>query len=80
MGMIGLLPFAVSIGWAMPAGASLEASEDYNAAASPEIELTEYTGSVACDPQPQYLPYFVRTADGSIVGVKFITVRSDQGC
>jgi hypothetical protein len=45
-----------------------------------QIALNEYTGTVACTPaDPQYLPSFIRAADGTIIGVGYIEVENEGG-
>ncbi|XKM40390.1 hypothetical protein A4U53_031155 [Rhizobium ruizarguesonis] len=62
------------------ANASLETGTNYSALPKDQIALNEYTGTVACTPaEPQYLPSFIRAADGTIIGVGYIEVESEGG-
>jgi hypothetical protein len=73
--------FLAAAALAGPAFASLETSADYSALPQDEIALNEYTASVACTPtQPHYLPSFIRTSDGTIIGVGYMEVESDGTC
>ncbi|EJZ22462.1 hypothetical protein NE852_03190 [Rhizobium sp. Pop5] len=60
--------------------ASLETTgTDYSALPKDQIALNEYTGTAACTPaEPQYLPSFIRAADGTIIGVGYIEVESEE--
>ena len=61
--------------------ASLEtAGTDYSALPKDQIALNDYTGTAACEPvEPHYLPSFIRTADGTIIGVGYVEVESEGG-
>ncbi|MBB2685672.1 hypothetical protein [Rhizobium sophoriradicis] len=74
------------IGFAVFAGsayASLETGTDYSALPKDQIALNEYTETTACTPvEPHYLPSFIRTSDGTIIGVGYIEVENagDAAC
>ena len=60
--------------------ASLETGTNYSALPKDQIALNEYTGTVACTPaDPQYLPSFIRAADGTIIGVGYVEVENEGG-
>lgn len=60
--------------------ASLETGTDYSALPKDQIALNEYTGTAACQPaEPHYLPSFIRTADGTIIGVGYVEVENESG-
>ena len=62
------------------AHASLETGTNYSALPKDQIALNEYTGTVACTPgDPQYLPSFIRAADGTIIGVGYVEVENEGG-
>jgi hypothetical protein len=58
--------------------ASLETDASYySALPKDDVALNEYTGTVACTPaRPHYVPSFIRTADGTIIGVGYIEVQN----
>ncbi|MDF0695366.1 hypothetical protein PYR71_02340 [Rhizobium sp. MC63] len=60
--------------------ASLETGTNYSALPKDQIALNEYTETAACQPaEPHYLPSFIRTADGTIIGVGYIEVENEGG-
>jgi hypothetical protein len=59
--------------------ASLETDTNYSALPKDEIALNEYTNASLCEPSvPHYLPSFIRTADGTIIGVGYIQVGDEN--
>lgn len=69
------------IGSITPAYAALETDMDYSALPQTEIALNEYTSSVACAPaDPHYLPSFIRTPDGTIIGVGYVEIDAESEC
>ena len=71
------------LGWGVFAGSahvSLESGTNYSALPKDQIALNEYTGTAACTlAEPRYLPSFIRTADGTIIGVGYVEVESEGG-
>lgn len=79
----GMPAFALATGaFALPALASLEFTGDYSALAHDDIALAEYAGAVSCaTPSAHYVPSFIRTLDGTIIGVGYVEVESAaSGC
>ncbi len=59
--------------------ASLETGMNYSALPKDEIALNEYSSASVCKPaEPHYLPSFIRTADGTIIGVGYIQVENEN--
>ncbi|TCU26431.1 hypothetical protein EV130_10439 [Rhizobium azibense] len=71
-----------SAAFATPASASLETDIDYySALPQDQIALNEYSRAPACEPvEAQYLPSFIRTPDGTIIGVGYLEIESDSSC
>ncbi|WP_064681673.1 hypothetical protein [Rhizobium bangladeshense] len=60
--------------------ASLETGTNYSALPKDQVALNEYTETAACQPaEPHYLPSFIRTGDGTIIGVGYVEVESESG-
>jgi len=80
--LIRLWAWGLLIGCGAFAGsayASLETDMDYSALPKDEIALNEYTSAAVCEPaEPNYLPSFIRVADGTIVGVGYIQVQDEN--
>ncbi|EPE99648.1 hypothetical protein [Rhizobium grahamii] len=78
----GVPAFALAIGtFITPASASLEITSDYSALPRDEMAMNEYTGSVSCtEPATHYVPSFIRSFDGTIIGVGYLEVQSDDRC
>ncbi|TCS06962.1 MULTISPECIES: hypothetical protein [unclassified Rhizobium] len=65
------------------ASASLETDMNYSALPKDQIGLNEYTSAAVCRPaEPHYLPSFIRTADGTIIGVGYLQIQDENtsGC
>ncbi|MDP9813315.1 hypothetical protein J2W42_006186 [Rhizobium tibeticum] len=79
---LGVPAFALAIGtFITPASASLEITSDYSALPQAEMAMNEYTGSVSCTaPTTHYVPSFIRSFDGAIIGVGYLEVQSDGRC
>ena len=59
--------------------ASLETDMNYSALPKDEIALNEYTSAAVCKPaEPHFLPFFIRAADGTIIGVGYIQVKNEN--
>jgi hypothetical protein len=79
----GVPAFALATGaFALPASASLEFTGEYSALNHDDVALTEYAGAVACAPaSAHYVPSFIRTLDGTIIGVGYVEVEAAaSGC
>ncbi|KQV32102.1 hypothetical protein ASC97_00410 [Rhizobium sp. Root1203] len=80
---IGMPAFALATGaFALPASASLEFTSNYSALSHDDVALAEYAGAVSCvPPGAHYVPSFIRTLDGTIIGVGYVEVESAaSGC
>jgi hypothetical protein len=78
----GMPVFALATGaFALPASASLEFTSDYSALSHDDVALAEYAGAVCAPPSAHYVPSFIRTLDGTIIGVGYVEVESAaSGC
>lgn len=76
--------FIACAAFAIPASASLETDVDYySALPQDQMALNEYSGTVACQqPESHYVPSFIRSPDGTIIGVGYLEIdsQSDTGC
>ena len=79
---LGAPAFALALGtFITPASASLEIASDYSALPQDEMAMNEYTSSVSCTaPTTHYVPSFIRSFDGTIIGVGYLEVQSDGRC
>ncbi|WP_184395361.1 hypothetical protein [Rhizobium sp. BK650] len=59
--------------------ASLETDMNYSALPKDQIALNDYTSTAVCKPaEPHYLPSFIRTGDGTIIGVGYMEIDDEN--